>query len=249
MTPSSPRSWSSTVASLRKASDGCLAGGREAFGHFERYVNLLFCLTVADEDSAIRLSRNRSQPLQAVLTAGHDPSGKPVLRLADGRFLRLVTRVHLDPSSGGALRVDTQSWHMTIPLAQAPRQIFPLRTTPRGSPRRKSPRGGMLSMHRRVGDDLTRRYRNAPIAEAVCELRLDPGLPWDSATPGLLWAPLRERYPERREDLLMEARTDTDADAVRQLVTPTQIPRAGVAEARVPGGAYHRGLDTNVCSC
>jgi len=110
MTPSSPRSWSSTVASLRKASDGCLAGGREAFGHFERYVNLLFCLTVADEDSAIRLSRNRSQPLQAVLTAGHDPSGKPVLRLADGRFLRLVTRVHLDPSSGGALRVGTQSW-------------------------------------------------------------------------------------------------------------------------------------------
>ena len=110
MTPSSPRSWSSTVASLRKASDGCLAGGREVFGHFERYVNLLFCLTVADEDSAIRLSRNRSQPLQAVLTAGHDPSGKPVLRLADGRFLRLVTRVRLDPSSGGALRVDTQSW-------------------------------------------------------------------------------------------------------------------------------------------
>jgi hypothetical protein len=110
MTPSSPRSWSSTVASLRRASDGCLAGGREAFGHFERYVNLLFCLTVAHGDAAIRLSRNRSQPLQAVLTAGHDPSGRPVMRLADGRFLRLVTRVRLDPSSGGALRVDAQSW-------------------------------------------------------------------------------------------------------------------------------------------
>ncbi len=47
----------------------------------------------------------------------------------------------------------------------------------------------------------------------------------------------------------MEARTDTDAGAVKQLVTPTQILRAGVAEARAPGGAYHRGLDTNVCSC
>jgi len=57
MTPSSARSWSSTVASLRKASDGCLAGGREAFGHFEQYVNLLFCLTVAHKDAAIRLSR------------------------------------------------------------------------------------------------------------------------------------------------------------------------------------------------
>ena len=110
MTPSSARSWSSTVASLRKASDGCLAGGREAFGHFERYVNLLFCLTVAHGDAAIHLSRNRSQPLGAVLTGGHDPRGRPVVRLADGRFLRLVTRVRLDPSSGGALRVDTQSW-------------------------------------------------------------------------------------------------------------------------------------------
>jgi len=110
MTPSSARSWSSTVASLRKASDGCLAGGREAFGHFERYVNLLFSLTVAHGDAAIHLTRGRSQAMEALLTGGHDPRGTPVMRLTDGRFLRLVTRVRLDPASGGALRVDTQSW-------------------------------------------------------------------------------------------------------------------------------------------
>ena len=40
MTPSSPRNWSSTVASLRKASDGRPAGDREAPAHFECYVNL-----------------------------------------------------------------------------------------------------------------------------------------------------------------------------------------------------------------
>ena len=52
MTQSSPSSWSSTVASLRKASDGRLAGGHEAPAHFERYVNLLFRLTVAHKDHA-----------------------------------------------------------------------------------------------------------------------------------------------------------------------------------------------------
>ena len=84
MIPSSPSSWSSTVASLRKASDGCLAGGREALGHFERYVNLLFRLTVAHKDSAIRLT--------------------------DGRYLRLVALLELDVSAGRQLRVQALTW-------------------------------------------------------------------------------------------------------------------------------------------
>src|SRR5450756_3029806 len=90
MTPSSARSWSSTVASLRKASDGCLAGGREAFGHFEQYVNLLFCLTVAHKDAAIRLSHPAATSNVWGLTGGHDPRGGPAIRLTDGRYLRLV---------------------------------------------------------------------------------------------------------------------------------------------------------------
>ena len=68
MTPSSRSSWSSTVASLRKASDGRLAGGREAPAHFERYVNLLFRLTVAHRDAAIRLSRLAASSTAWVLT-------------------------------------------------------------------------------------------------------------------------------------------------------------------------------------
>jgi len=73
---------------------------------------------------------------------------------------------------------------------------------------------------------LTRRYRNAPIAEAVCELRLDASVPWDSATPGLLWDPLRASYPRRSEDLVIEARLDAEAGAVKQMVTPMQVLRA-----------------------
>ncbi len=110
MTPSSPRSWSSTVASLRKASDGRLAGGREAPAHFERYVNLLFRLTVAHKDSAIRLSRLAASSTVWALTGGHDPGGRPAVRLTDGRYLRLVAWLDLDFRAGRQLRFQALTW-------------------------------------------------------------------------------------------------------------------------------------------
>jgi hypothetical protein len=110
MTPSSPSSWSSTVASLRKASDGRLAGGREALGHFERYVNLLFRLTVAHREAAIRLSRLAASSPAWVLTGGHDPRGGGAIRLTDGRYLRLVAVLELDFSAGRQLRARALTW-------------------------------------------------------------------------------------------------------------------------------------------
>ncbi len=110
MTPSSPSSWSSTVASLRKASDGRLAGGREAPAHFERYVNLLFRLTVAHKDSAIRLSRLAASSTVWALTGGHDPRGRPAIRLTDGRYFRLVALLELDVSAGRQLRFQALTW-------------------------------------------------------------------------------------------------------------------------------------------
>ena len=110
MTPSSPNSWSSTVASLRKASDGRLAGGREAPAHFERYVNLLFRLTVAHKEAAIRLSRLAANSPAWVLTGGHDLRGGNVIRLTDGRYLRLVAVLELDVSAGRQLRFQALTW-------------------------------------------------------------------------------------------------------------------------------------------
>jgi len=110
MTPSSPHDWSSTVASLRKASDGRLAGGRDAPAHFERYVNLLFRLTVAHKDSAIRLFRPAASSTVWGLTGGHDPGGRPAVRLTDGRYLRLVAMLELDVSAGGQLRFQALTW-------------------------------------------------------------------------------------------------------------------------------------------
>ena len=114
MTPSSARSWSSTVASLRRASDGSLAGGREALSHFERYVNLLFRLTVAHKDSAIRLSRSAASSLAWVLTGGYDLRGGNVIRLTDRRYLRLIAALDLDVSAGGQLRIQAMTWQYQI---------------------------------------------------------------------------------------------------------------------------------------
>ena len=110
MTPSSPHSWSSTVASLRKASDGRLAGGREAPAHFERYVNLLFRLTVAHKEAAIRLTRLAASSPAWVLTGGYDLRGGNAVRLTDGRYLRLVALLELDVSAGGQLRFQALTW-------------------------------------------------------------------------------------------------------------------------------------------
>jgi hypothetical protein len=110
MTPSSARSWSSTIASLRKASDGRLAGGREASAHFERYVNLLFRLTVAHKEAAIRLSRLASSSTAWVLTGGYDLRGGNAIRLTDGRYLRLVAVLGLDVSAGRQLRFQALTW-------------------------------------------------------------------------------------------------------------------------------------------
>jgi hypothetical protein len=110
MTPSSPSSWSSTVASLRKASDGRLAGGCEAPAHLERYVNLLFRLTVAHKDSSIRLSRPAASSTAWVLAGGYDLRGGNAIRPTDGRYLRLVALLELDVGTGRQLRFQALTW-------------------------------------------------------------------------------------------------------------------------------------------
>ncbi|MEI6450538.1 MAG: hypothetical protein WCP98_11415, partial [Actinomycetes bacterium] len=87
-----------------------LAGGREAPAHFERYVNLLFRLTVAHRDSAIRLLRPAASSTVWALTGGHDPGGRPAVRLTDGRYLRLVAWLDLDLRAGGQLRFQALTW-------------------------------------------------------------------------------------------------------------------------------------------
>ncbi len=41
------------------------------------------------------------------------------------------------------------------------------------------------------------KYGKPPIAEVVCEFRFVPGIPWDAAIPGLVYAQLSQDFPKR----------------------------------------------------
>jgi uncharacterized protein (TIGR04255 family) len=46
---------------------------------------------------------------------------------------------------------------------------------------------------------IAKKYKNSPITEAVCELRIVPESPWDMAVPGLVYARLKNTFPKRRQ--------------------------------------------------
>ncbi len=46
---------------------------------------------------------------------------------------------------------------------------------------------------------MSRKYKNPPIVEAVCEFQFDPESEWDIAIPGLLYEKLRTQFPHRQQ--------------------------------------------------
>lgn len=49
------------------------------------------------------------------------------------------------------------------------------------------------------------KYKNSPIKEAACELRIVAGSPWDLAVPGLVYERLKGRFPKRRQEKTISA--------------------------------------------
>jgi uncharacterized protein (TIGR04255 family) len=65
---------------------------------------------------------------------------------------------------------------------------------------------------------MARRYRNPPIAEAVCEFRLTRDTPWDLAIPGLLYERLRAEFPHREQRLFQEVELTQGPDGLQQQI-------------------------------
>lgn len=69
---------------------------------------------------------------------------------------------------------------------------------------------------------MTSQYRNAPLSEAVCEFRFEPGEPWDMAVPGLLYERLRDQFPKRRQVKGLDITISQEEASIRQQVTPME---------------------------
>lgn len=47
---------------------------------------------------------------------------------------------------------------------------------------------------------MSRKYKNSPIVEALCEFQFEPDTPWDLVMPGLIYDELRDAFPRREPD-------------------------------------------------
>ncbi|MDE2060685.1 MAG: TIGR04255 family protein [candidate division NC10 bacterium] len=65
---------------------------------------------------------------------------------------------------------------------------------------------------------MSRKYKQPPIIEAVCEFRFESGSPWDLAVPGLLYEKLRDSFPIRRPTKAFEATVAAGAEGIQQHV-------------------------------
>jgi uncharacterized protein (TIGR04255 family) len=69
---------------------------------------------------------------------------------------------------------------------------------------------------------MARQYQSSPIEEAICELRLGQGVPWDLAVPGLILPGLKSQFPIREQRLVQEMMAQTSSDGVQQILKTSE---------------------------
>lgn len=52
---------------------------------------------------------------------------------------------------------------------------------------------------------MSRKYRNPPLVEALCEFQFVPSQPWDMTIPGLLYEKVRSDFPEKQQQRITVA--------------------------------------------
>ena len=48
---------------------------------------------------------------------------------------------------------------------------------------------------------MSRKYKNSPIVEALCEFQFIPSQPWDMTIPGLLYEKIHNEFPEKQQKM------------------------------------------------
>jgi uncharacterized protein (TIGR04255 family) len=65
---------------------------------------------------------------------------------------------------------------------------------------------------------MSKKYRNAPIIEAVCEFRFPNEVKWDLTIPGLLYEKIKNEFPVREQRWFQEVETTKTPQGVEQQV-------------------------------
>ncbi len=69
---------------------------------------------------------------------------------------------------------------------------------------------------------MSRKYKNPPIIEAVCEFRLTPDTKWDLTIPGLMYEKLQGQFPKKEQRLMQEVGMSHGPEGVKQLIRPVE---------------------------
>lgn len=65
-------------------------------------------------------------------------------------------------------------------------------------------------------------YENPPLIEAVCEFQFEPSQPWDWTIPGLIYAEIKEEFPKKKQQNVIEMEVRADQEI-------TQSVKGGIA--------------------
>jgi uncharacterized protein (TIGR04255 family) len=74
----------------------------------------------------------------------------------------------------------------------------------------------MPVLPQRSAGSLSKKYKNPPLVEALCEFRFEPDSPWDITVPGLIYERVKSTFKERRQMNLVNFEVTTTPTGIQQ---------------------------------
>jgi uncharacterized protein (TIGR04255 family) len=67
---------------------------------------------------------------------------------------------------------------------------------------------------------MEKKYKNAPVVEALCEFQFIPNQPWDITIPGLIYEKIRKVFPEKQQQIGIGVQFRTTEKGIEHKVEP-----------------------------
>jgi uncharacterized protein (TIGR04255 family) len=69
---------------------------------------------------------------------------------------------------------------------------------------------------------MTRKYKNPPIIEAVCEFQIAPTVPWDLTIHGLIYEKIQKEFPHKEQRLIQNIELAQTPEGINQRVITSE---------------------------